>query len=190
MSRIGHRSRLPRWETAIVSAYALWFQLAFAAIVITAFGYRQFNSWTKTESCRATADSELLAFAPPRSFTPLWRFLGTATLYCLTLVVLYLVVFVMLYSGALSDIELLAVSGVTRDNAWLVALLIVTGLSPMLPIFSSVEQVIREVILASQPNKRFVEVKELGDLVVFLCSRAAASITGIALPIEGGWTAR
>ena len=54
----------------------------------------------------------------------------------------------------------------------------------------SQEQVIREVILASQPNKRFVEVKELGDLVVFLCSSAAASITGIALPIEGGWTAR
>ena len=52
------------------------------------------------------------------------------------------------------------------------------------------EQVIRDVILASQPNKRFVEVKELGDLVVFLCSSAAASITGIALPVEGGWTAR
>ena len=54
----------------------------------------------------------------------------------------------------------------------------------------SQEQVVREVILASQPNKRFVEVKELGDLVVFLCSNAAASITGIALPVEGGWTAR
>ena len=52
------------------------------------------------------------------------------------------------------------------------------------------EQVVREVILASQPNKRFVEVKEIGELVLFLCSTAAASITGIALPIEGGWTAR
>lgn len=51
-------------------------------------------------------------------------------------------------------------------------------------------QVIREVILASQPNKRFVEVSELGDLTVFLCSPAAASMTGIALPVEGGWTAR
>jgi 3-hydroxybutyrate dehydrogenase len=51
-------------------------------------------------------------------------------------------------------------------------------------------QVIREVILASQPNKRFVEVEELGELVLFLCSEGAASITGIALPIEGGWTAR
>ena len=54
----------------------------------------------------------------------------------------------------------------------------------------SPEQVVRDVILASQPNKRFVEVKELGDLVLFLCSDAAASITGTALPIDGGWTAR
>ena len=54
----------------------------------------------------------------------------------------------------------------------------------------SEEQVVREVILASQPNKRFVEVAELGALVVFLASPAGASITGTALPVEGGWTAR
>lgn len=54
----------------------------------------------------------------------------------------------------------------------------------------SEEQVVREVILASQPNKRFVEVKELGELVVFLCSSGAASITGASIPMEGGWTAR
>ena len=47
----------------------------------------------------------------------------------------------------------------------------------------SPEQVVREVILASQPNKRFVEVAELGALVVFLASPAGASITGIALPM-------
>ncbi len=52
------------------------------------------------------------------------------------------------------------------------------------------EQVVREVILASQPNKRFVEVQELGELVVFLCSSGAASITGASIPMEGGWTAR
>jgi 3-hydroxybutyrate dehydrogenase len=52
------------------------------------------------------------------------------------------------------------------------------------------EQVIRDVILASQPNKRFVEVEELGALAVFLCSEAGRSITGAALPVDGGWTAR
>jgi 3-hydroxybutyrate dehydrogenase len=51
------------------------------------------------------------------------------------------------------------------------------------------EQVIREVLLAQQPNKRFATVEELGALTVFLASEAAASITGIALPVDGGWTA-
>lgn len=52
------------------------------------------------------------------------------------------------------------------------------------------ERVIKEIILASQPNKRFVEVEELGALAVFLSTDAGQSITGIALPMEGGWTAR
>jgi 3-hydroxybutyrate dehydrogenase len=51
------------------------------------------------------------------------------------------------------------------------------------------EQVIREVLLAQQPNKRFATVEELGALTVFLASDAAASITGVALPVDGGWTA-
>jgi 3-hydroxybutyrate dehydrogenase len=51
------------------------------------------------------------------------------------------------------------------------------------------EQVIRDVLLAQQPNKRFATVEELGALAVFLASEAAASITGIALPVDGGWTA-
>lgn len=52
------------------------------------------------------------------------------------------------------------------------------------------ERVIKEVILESQPSKRFVEVDELGALAVFLCSDAGRSITGAALPVDGGWTAR
>lgn len=51
------------------------------------------------------------------------------------------------------------------------------------------EQVIRDVLLAQQPNKRFATVEELGALAVFLASDAAAVITGTALPVDGGWTA-
>jgi 3-hydroxybutyrate dehydrogenase len=52
------------------------------------------------------------------------------------------------------------------------------------------EQVIREVILAAQPTKRFVEIEEVAALALYLCGDAAKSITGAALPIDGGWTAR
>ena len=50
------------------------------------------------------------------------------------------------------------------------------------------ERVIREVLLAQQPNKRFATTDELGGIAVFLCSDAAASITGAAIPVDGGWT--
>lgn len=52
------------------------------------------------------------------------------------------------------------------------------------------ERVIREVILASQPKKEFVEIEGLGDLAVFLCSPAARAVTGANFNLDGGWTAR
>lgn len=52
------------------------------------------------------------------------------------------------------------------------------------------EQVVRDVLLHAQPTRRFVTVEELGALSVFLCTSAAASITGAALPVEGGWVAQ
>jgi 3-hydroxybutyrate dehydrogenase len=51
------------------------------------------------------------------------------------------------------------------------------------------EKVIRDILLAQQPNKRFATVEEIGAVVVFLASEDAASITGVALPVDGGWTA-
>ena len=51
------------------------------------------------------------------------------------------------------------------------------------------DAVIRDVFLKSQPTRRFATVEEMGALAVFLCSEHAASITGTALPVDGGWTA-
>jgi 3-hydroxybutyrate dehydrogenase len=52
------------------------------------------------------------------------------------------------------------------------------------------EEVIRNVLLAAQPTKKFVTVEQVAALTSFLCSDDAASITGAILPIEGGWTAQ
>ena len=51
------------------------------------------------------------------------------------------------------------------------------------------EEVIRDVLLAAQPNKRFATVEEIGALAVFLSGPGGQSITGTALPVDGGWTA-
>lgn len=51
------------------------------------------------------------------------------------------------------------------------------------------EDVIRNVMLDRQPNKRFATVEEMGALTVFLCGENALSITGTALSVDGGWTA-
>jgi len=53
----------------------------------------------------------------------------------------------------------------------------------------SKEDVVKKVLLAQQPTKKFVTTEECGGLVAFLCSDLGASITGAALPIEGGWVA-
>jgi len=39
------------------------------------------------------------------------------------------------------------------------------------------------------PSKTYVQVEQLAGLAVFLCSDAAAQMTGVALPMDGGWTA-
>lgn len=51
------------------------------------------------------------------------------------------------------------------------------------------EQVKRDVLLAAQWTKKFVTVEQLSGVALFLCSDAAENITGVALPVDGGWTA-
>jgi len=54
----------------------------------------------------------------------------------------------------------------------------------------SEEEVIRKVMLAPQPTRRFVQPEEIAELAAYLCGDMARSITGSAISIDGGWTAR
>ncbi len=51
------------------------------------------------------------------------------------------------------------------------------------------EQVINDVLLDAQPTKQFVTVEQVGALASFLCTDAAANITGANISMDGGWTA-
>jgi 3-hydroxybutyrate dehydrogenase len=51
------------------------------------------------------------------------------------------------------------------------------------------EQVINDVLLHSQPTKQFVTPEQVAATAVFLCSDAAAQITGSNIPVDGGWVA-
>lgn len=52
------------------------------------------------------------------------------------------------------------------------------------------DAVLRDVMLLAQPTKKLVGIDEVAELAVFLCTDAAASITGTVLPMDGGWSAK
>jgi 3-hydroxybutyrate dehydrogenase len=55
---------------------------------------------------------------------------------------------------------------------------------------STVAAATEELLTEKQPMLAFSTPEALGALTVFLCSEAAATMTGTALPMDGGWTAR
>lgn len=52
------------------------------------------------------------------------------------------------------------------------------------------EEVIRDIMLAPQPTRQFVQVEEIAAMAEYLCGDMARSITGTAISIDGGWTAK
>jgi 3-hydroxybutyrate dehydrogenase len=47
-----------------------------------------------------------------------------------------------------------------------------------------------ELLAEKQPSHEFATPDQIGALTAFLCSDAAAQIRGVALPVDGGWTAQ
>jgi 3-hydroxybutyrate dehydrogenase len=54
----------------------------------------------------------------------------------------------------------------------------------------SLEQAQRDLLAEKQPSGAFATTEQIGQLAGFLCSEAAAQITGAALNIDGGWLAK
>ncbi len=54
----------------------------------------------------------------------------------------------------------------------------------------SAEEVVSKVLLLKQAVKEFVPVEILGQMALLLASDGASTITGTALPIDGGWNAQ
>lgn len=54
----------------------------------------------------------------------------------------------------------------------------------------SKEAVLKDVILGSQPTKRFVTTDELVGMMLYLVSDLGASANGASFSIDGGWTAQ
>ena len=51
------------------------------------------------------------------------------------------------------------------------------------------EEVIKNVMLTRQPSKEFATVEQIGGTALYLCSDAAAQVTGTTISVDGGWTA-
>jgi 3-hydroxybutyrate dehydrogenase len=54
----------------------------------------------------------------------------------------------------------------------------------------SPDEVVEKIMLAPAAVKRLIEPREVADFVAYLCGDAAGTITGAALTMDLGWTAR
>ncbi len=52
------------------------------------------------------------------------------------------------------------------------------------------DEVVQKVMLDKQAIKSFISIDTIAQSVLFLASETANTITGIALPLDGGWTAQ
>ena len=62
--------------------------------------------------------------------------------------------------------------------------------TPMLQGIGGSNQVVIERMVAAQPGGRLGQPAEIAEAAVWLCSDAASFITGLPMPVDGGYTAQ
>lgn len=62
--------------------------------------------------------------------------------------------------------------------------------TPMLNRVTDASVKIRESLIAAVPMKRVAQASEIADTVAWLLSARSTYVTGVALPVDGGWVAQ
>ena len=62
--------------------------------------------------------------------------------------------------------------------------------TPMLERVTDASTKIREQLIGTVPMRRVAEPSEIGDSVAWLLSDKSTYVTGVALPVDGGWVAQ
>ncbi|GLW26318.1 3-hydroxybutyrate dehydrogenase [Microbispora triticiradicis] len=52
------------------------------------------------------------------------------------------------------------------------------------------DEVVEQIMLAPAAIKRLIEPDEVAEMVAYLCGPAGSFVTGVSIPIDGGWSAR
>ena len=74
---------------------------------------------------------------------------------------------------------------------WVETKLIVAQIQARVDIFNGDRAAgIADLLAEKQPSRRMSLPAEIGAVAVFLCSPLAHNITGVSIPVDGGWTAQ
>ena len=62
--------------------------------------------------------------------------------------------------------------------------------TPMIDRFTGKDKVVEQQFIDQEPIGRMGEPEEVAEAVLWLCSDAASFVTGISMPVDGGWVAQ